>query len=329
MATKNTKKAIKIAAETMSPIQTLQPRISTGTLPTPFISEENGKKFVRGFFTVKGSTVEFDYVKTTDTDESYGKRFEAAIQSIREKGKNFTLDNNLTMFRLWESGNAVSLQVSSDDPKEAEEMKLISDLWDRILTETIEPLYDDLFVENGQMARKFTQEMIKEARNAMQQPSSSPLTVETLANELQSITKNEEANYLKHGDADHKIGWLLSNGDVLAISRPVPQEVRYRFGRAVAEVAQTVGAKALLLVFDGYNVNPKTHRRNGTEILQAMIITPDGKVSAAAAGNYKKVGKKIKVIHPVQARDEDHRVVQRIFPAWNVQATQARVGLVN
>ena len=86
------------------------------------------------------------------------------------------------------------------------------------------------------------------------------------------------------GEVVQRIGWLVHNRMAL-VPGAQPFE-KYRYFRAVSEVARKANADAVVLVMDGYQLGPDGER-TGEEILAATWINPDGTCAIVGAG-YKR-----------------------------------------
>jgi len=130
---------------------------------------------------------------------------------------------------------------------------------------------------------------------------------------LNEARKEQETS----GELLQKVGWVLQRKAFLSPTG-MPYE-KYRFGRAVSEVAERLGAEAILAVADGY-VLDEAGNRSGLEVVQVLYVNPDG---SSAMKHAKYTRRK----HPQVRRDiitfllgqpveQLGKLEQGMFPAW-------------
>lgn len=198
-----------------------------------------------------------------------------------------------------------------------------------------ENLYDKVWPIVGQVSQKFVDNMVAHIKS-IDSPAGGPrmqqaiatgavdpiLQAASVGDLLRKALFEEEKEFLANGTITQKIGFVTERGGAAIIPATVPYE-KYRWGRAVVEIARKVKAHQIIQLTDAFGRDAKTGKRNGEELLLGFLINPDGSVEASAAGTYEKRGGRVRVKQRIQVVDpsKDEKAMQEVIPAWEVSAT--------
>jgi hypothetical protein len=198
----------------------------------------------------------------------------------------------------------------------------------RLAKEAALGIYDSVFSEVAAKAQAFVEESIDNLKRlaALDVPplieagAGQQLAADQFLLDLLNRAKDE---LKQSGELEQKVGWLVNDGIALfPIGKP-PYE-KYRFFKAISEVARTVGAKAVVYLPDGYVLTPHG-QRTGKGLLQVMWVNPDATtVSAFQVYTRKKhplVPQAIIDFAPAEASSGEpstSKMEQHRIPAWGL-----------
>jgi hypothetical protein len=249
-----------------------------------------------------------------------------AVQADTEKSEV------LLVYHLCRSGRAVFYMHMSSPKLSPEELKA----FERHAEPAVLALYDELYPENAAKAQEYvshTVDMVQQMQSSVEEQFSPDQfgAADFTLDRAMGFLKHLEEQFLTGGGIDSFVGFMMPDGTIpfLPMPRMNPEDGKYRALRAVTEVAQMVGAVAIVPIYDGWLRDSKTNQRTGLEILHAAIVKPDGSVAASAAGRYKIVEGKYQVVTPLAILPDAEKGEQRMFPAWRVSTQVAPVGVVN
>lgn len=198
-----------------------------------------------------------------------------------------------------------------------------------------EGLYDQVWPIVGQVSQKFVDDMVAHVKSIdslvagprLQQAIATGaidliLQAASVGDLLRKALFEEEREFLANGSISQKIGFVTKRGGAAMMPATVPYE-KYRWGRAVAEVARKVNALQIIQITDAFGLDAKTGKRNGEELLLGFLINPDSSIEASAAGTYKKCGGRVCVTQAISVVDpsKQEKTIQELIPAWDVSAT--------
>jgi hypothetical protein len=196
-----------------------------------------------------------------------------------------------------------------------------------------ENLYDKVWPFVGQVSQKFVDDMVAHINSIdslvggprMQQAIAAGaidpiLQAASMGDLLRKALFEEEKEFLAKGAITQKIGFVTARGGAAMIPAKVPYE-KYRWGRAVAEIARKVNARQIIQITDAFGRDPETGKRTEEELLLGFLISPDGSIEASAAGVYEKGGGRVRVKQGIHVIDKEGVAIQEVIPAWELSAT--------
>jgi hypothetical protein len=192
----------------------------------------------------------------------------------------------------------------------------------RLAKKAVIDMYDSVYPDVAQAARAFVEESVDIVKRFAADDTLPRLAVaagkQLAADQFLSHMLDEaKADLAKTGEVEQRIGWFVNQGMAL-IPIGTPPFEKYRYFRAIGEVARRVNADAVVYVADSYRLSPNGER-TGQEYLQVWWVNPDGScVSRGLAYARRK--------HPLVPQEiidflpdtfpPDSRMKQNIIPAW-------------
>jgi hypothetical protein len=261
---------------------------------------------------VKGGVVDLDWVRPDDDVESYFQRGMKKIKALTN-GDMTSLPQQFAfiMMRLYRRGDVFVSRVTCGSEYRDHAIKLAK--------EAALQIYDDVFPEVAQHAQAFVEEQID---NVKRFATSDPMLL-AKAGAGEKVASDQYLTYLlnefktelrKTGAVAQRVGWLVAGAMALLPITPPPE--KYRYFRAVAEVARKVNAEAVVFVTDGYQLTPDG-QRTGDEILSVMWVTADASCTTTAVAYTRRkhphLGKDIIALSP---DIPTHQSTQSLIPAW-------------
>jgi hypothetical protein len=221
---------------------------------------------------VRDNVVDLDWLHDEDDPESHAQRCLARVKTIFDtNASSYSPQTAFLMMRLYRRGDVAISSMGCADGYRDQAMRLAK--------EAALDLYDSVFPDVAEMARAFVEENVENATRLAADSKLSDLAIEQgeqLSPDqfLPRLLDLAKANLTETGEVVQRIGWLVNQGMALIpIGRP-PLE-KYRYFRAVGEVARRVNADAIVYVSDGYELSP-SGERTGAETLLIMWINPNG-----------------------------------------------------
>ena len=270
---------------------------------------------------IHNDTVELDWVHEEDNADTYPQRCLARVKTIANaEALSFPPQSAFLMLRLYRRGDvSVSGMACADGYRE----QAI-----RLAKQGALEMYDAVYPDVALKAREFVEESIDNLKRLaaldvlplIEAGAGQQLAADQLLPDLLNRAKDE---LKKSGEFEQKVGWLVNNGIALFPIGKAPYE-KYRFFKAISEVARTVGAKAVVYLLDGYVLTPDG-QRTGKELLQVMWVNPDATtVSAFQVYTRKKhplVPQAIIDFAPAEASSAEpstSKMEQYLIPAWGL-----------
>jgi hypothetical protein len=253
-----------------------------------------------------------DWVREEDDEESYAQRGLARVKAIANADTSFPPETAFLTMRLYRRGDVmVSVMACADDYRE-EAMRLAN--------EAARALYDSVYPDVALAAQAFVDESIKNVErfasvdvlSLLEAGAGKQLAADQFLSHLLDQTKTELA---QTGEVVQRIGWHVHNGMALLPIGTPPFE-KYRYFRAVAEVAKKVGAEAVVYVSDGYQLD-LNGERTAEEILSVMWINPNATCVTRGVSYTRR--KHPQLDHDIITFTLDiaaHESEQNIVPAW-------------
>ena len=188
-------------------------------------------------------------------------------------GPNHSLPSQSAVFTLrllWRGDVAVSGMACEDGFRE----QAI-----RLATETAIDLYDEVYPDAALAAEAFIEESIAtvrqfaaiHARPHLEAGMGKLLAPDEL---LPSILASAKTELGRTGEVVQRIGWHVRNAMASIAIGTAPYE-RYRYFRAVSEVARRVDADAVVYLSNAHQLGPNFPNTD-IEVLGVMWINPDG-----------------------------------------------------
>jgi hypothetical protein len=281
-------------------------------------TEDDGEEYISLIALVIEDHVELcPLVREEDTGKSVEERVEALGARFRKHPSD---RKYLGIVHLYRTGEARAyLDGSASSVFEPQGRKLA--------LQAGEDLYDQVWPAVGELSQQFVQGAVlvinssesvyRSARveEAVASGAIEPLIRSTsMGDLLRKLLSEEEREFPAKGAITQKIGFVTECGAAM-IPATVPYE-KYRWGRAVAEIARKVNAHKLIRITQGFLSDRETGGRNGC--LWGFVISPDGSIDVSASGVYTRdngrlrVKKLITVVDP--SLDE-----QYLIPGWQVE----------
>ena len=281
--------------------------------------DENGNEALFMTAIVHDNIVDLDWPRGEDVAETYGQRCLAKFNTLMKDGSlSFAAKSAVLTLRLYRRGDAMVTNIACGEDYRDEAIRLAE--------EAALGIYDEVFPEVAKLAREFVLENVESTMLVAADSQLSVLTVE----EGEEISPDEflprllclaKANLEETGEVAHQIGWLVNNRMAL-FPFPMPPLEKYRYFRAVAEVARRTNADAVVHISDAYELTADSER-TGREILMVSWVNPDGTCTNTAAGYTRRK-------HPQLKRDiitfspdalDAQGMTQILVPAWGSYRT--------
>jgi hypothetical protein len=226
------------------------------------------------------------------------------------------------IINLYRTGEArVSLDGSASSTFEERGRKLA--------LQAAEDLYDEVWPEIAKLSQQFVHGAVQliNSRNSVYSnlrvrqavaigAIESRMEPSTMSDLLRKLLVEEEKEFLSSGAITHKIAFLTKYGaPMMAVDAPYE---RYRFGRAMAEVARRVDAHKVIRISSGFLGDPRTGSRNGQEFLWGVVIAPDGSLEASAHGSYIRDNGRLRVVREIATTDDPTLEKQYLIPGWKL-----------
>ena len=232
--------------------------------------DENGEEALIMAAIVRNKAVDLDWVHHADDAKGFTQR--CVVRSQAVMGPNHSLPSQIAVLtlRLYRRGDvAVSAMACEDGFRE----QAI-----RLATEAAIDLYDEVYPDVAVAAGAFIEESIAfvrqfaaiHARPHLEAGMGKLLTPDEL---LPSILASAKTELERTGEVVQRIGWRVQNAMASIAMDTAPYE-KYRYFRAVSEVAKRVDADAVVCLSNSHQLGP-TGKRTGTEVLVVMWINPD------------------------------------------------------
>jgi hypothetical protein len=248
------------------------------------------------------------------TDESY----DAAADKFEADREGSEYAN---LFRMYPNGKvnpAFEIKAKSEDDDKDPSLLAFNSA-QREAQSLVEAAYDQEFPEIGAKVQKFISESVSYIL-AFDFPKQADGSFDDES--LLDILRQEEGEFLAKGSINPKLGWEIAPGEAIFVTAALPVEGKYRYARAVSEIAQITNAKAIIQIGETWCRAVETGKRDGREGLLAIRVLPDASVTSEASSTYIRVNGRLQVIEPIHALDTNKfRPEQRLFPAWRIAGT--------
>jgi hypothetical protein len=232
--------------------------------------DENGEEALIMTAIVRNKTVDLDWVHPDDDVKGFTQR--CVVRSQALMGPNHSLPSQSAVFtlRLYRRGDVAVSGMACED--EFREQAI------RLATEAAIDLYDEVYPDVALEAEAFMEESIATVRQSVAihvRPYLEAGMEKLLAPDelLPSILASAKTELERTGEVVQRIGWRVRNAMASTIGT-APYE-KYRYFRAVSEVARRVYADAVVILSNAHQSGP-TGKRTGAEVLAVMWINPDG-----------------------------------------------------
>jgi hypothetical protein len=234
--------------------------------------DENGNEALFITAIIHGNIVDLDWPHEDDDAETYSQKGLARLETlVNADTHSYPSKTAMLTMRLCRQGNVVISYVACDDDYQDEAMRLAE--------KAAIDMYDSVFPDVAKVAREFVEESVQQVKQWAADDTLSRLAIgagqQIAADQFLSTLLDSAKRDLKEaGDVEQRIGWLVCGGMALVPIGAPPFE-KYRYFRAIGEVARRVNAEAVVYVSDGYELS-STGERTGVETLLIMWINPDG-----------------------------------------------------
>lgn len=285
------------------------------------LTDEQGDEYTSLIALVIGDKVEIcPLVRIAETGASVDDRMEA----LGARFGTYPSDQKyFGIVYLYRTGQArPSLDGSTSSVFEPQGRKLA--------LQAAQDLYDQVWPAVGEMSQQFVQGMVRDiksrervyrnshVREAIASGVIEPFIQSTsMGDMLRKLLLEEEKEFLAKGAITPKIGFLTEHGAAM-MAAALPYE-KYRWGRAVAEIARTVNAYKLIRITVGFLGGPETAETNGQECLWGLVIRPDGSIEVSARGVYARENGRLRVTQGITIADPCLDK-QYLIPGWQVAA---------
>lgn len=275
--------------------------------------DENGEEALIMTAIVHNKTVDLDWVHHDDDAKGFTQR--CVVRSQALMGPNHSLPPQSAVFtlRLYRRGDvAVSAMACEDGFRE----QAI-----RLATDAAIDLYDEVYPDVALAAAAFIEESILfvrqfaaiHARSHLEAGMGKLLAPDEL---LPSILASAKTELERTGHVGQRIGWRVQNAMAKIAIDTAPYE-RYRYFRAVSEVAKRVDAEAVVCLSNSHQLGP-TGKRTGTEVLVVMWINPDGTCVGKCVSYTRRTSPQLKHdIITFRSEDASAQIsTQNLVPPW-------------
>jgi hypothetical protein len=263
-------------------------------------------------------------------DEDYdavGDKFQAVMDSENCEYRN--------LFRMYPSGLVHPIVEIKPQENDSNDPRFVAyQAAQQEAQALVEAAFDQEFPEIGTKAQKFISEIVNLILSSFDGPADVPADFNDKT-WLLEILQQSERELLAKGSATPQMGWEMAPGKVFVISRALPdkEDGKYRYARAISEIAQMVNARAIIHVGETWRLDVKTGKRNGKEGLSIMRILPDASVASGASATFVRGDDgQPQITEPASLDNPLGLHVQNLFPAWKIAGTvasQAPVAAVN
>ena len=262
---------------------------------------------------VHNNTVDLDWVHPADDVEGFAQRCLVRSRALRGPSHSLPSQNPVFTLRLYRRGDvAVSAMACEDGFRE----QAI-----RLATEAAIDIYDEVYPDVALAAEAFVEESTAfvrqfaaiHARPHLEAGMGKLLTPDEL---LPSILASAKTELERTGEVVQRIGWRVQNAMASIAMDTAPYE-KYRYFRAVSEVARGVDADAVVCLSNAHRLGP-TGKRTGTEVLAVMWIDPDGKCVTKCVSYTRQANPQLKH-HIITFWPEDASAqvsTQNLVPPW-------------
>jgi hypothetical protein len=281
------------------------------------MKDEAGDDYTGLIALVLDNNVEISqFVREGDTEISMENRLDAL--GVRF-GSHPSDQKYLGIVNLYRTGDArLSLDGSTS-----------SSFWPRgqkLARQAAEDLYDRVWPDVAELSRQFVHDAVvtinsrdrvyrsSRVQEAVASGAIDPwIQSSSMGDLLRKLLFEEEKEFLATGELTQKIGFVTKYGAaMLAVGAPYE---KYRWGRAVSEVARKVNALQIIQITGGFLRDSETRERNGLEFLWGLAINPDASIEASARGVYEKKNGRYRVTQEIKVIDAN-RDEQYLIPAW-------------
>jgi len=221
---------------------------------------------------VRDGVVDIDWLHDHDDADSYSQRCLARVKTILDPdAASYPPQTAFLMMRLYRRGDVSVSGMSCADGYRDEAMRLAK--------KAVIDMYDSVYPDVAQAARAFVEESVDIVKRFAADDTLPRLAVaagkQLAADQFLSHMLDEaKADLAKTGEVEQRIGWFVNQGMAL-IPIGTPPFEKYRYFRAIGEVARRVNADAVVYVADSYRLSPNGER-TGQEYLQVWWVNPDG-----------------------------------------------------
>ena len=234
--------------------------------------DENGNEALFMTAIVHDNIVDLDWAHEEDDAETYGQRCLARFKTLVNADTHSSPPKTaMCTMRLYRQGNAVISNLACHDDYRDEAMRLAK--------KAAIDMYDSVFPDVAEAARAFVEESVHLVNRFAADDTFRRLAVEAgkqiAADQvLPDLLDSAKADLVKTGEVEQRIGWMVNKGMALIPIGSPPFE-KFRYFRAISEVARRVNAEAVVYVSDGYELS-SSGERTGVETLVIMWINRDG-----------------------------------------------------
>jgi hypothetical protein len=234
----------------------------------------------------------------------------------------------LGIVRLYRTGEA-----KADSTLEAITSSVFGPRCQKLALQTAEALYDQIWPVVGEFSEQFVRDTVLAIRSrdsvnrnsrvqeAVERGAIGPWIQSTSMGELlRKLLFEEEKQLLANRAMTQKIGFLTNYGAAMMVAY-VPYE-KYRWGRAVAEIARKVNALEIVQITGGFLRDAESGERNGQECLWGLVIKPDGSIKASAQGVYARENGELRVSQEITVAETSVEK-QFLIPAWGADNESA------
>ena len=285
--------------------------IEQAVMTYKIFKDENGEEALIMAAIVRNKTVDLDWVHHDDDGKGFTQR--CVVRSQAVMGPNHSLPSQIAVLtlRLYRRGDvAVSGMFCEDGFRE----QAI-----RLATEAAIDLYDEVYPDVAVAAGAFIEESIAFVRQFAAIHARPHLEAgKLLAPDelLPSILASAKTELERTGEVVQRIGWRVQNVMASIALDTAPYE-KYRYFRAVSEVARRVDADAVVYLSNAHHLGP-TGKRTGTEVLGVMWINPDGTCVSKCVSYTRRTNPQLKHdIITFWPEDASAQIsTQNLVPSW-------------
>jgi hypothetical protein len=198
----------------------------------------------------------------------------------------------------------------------------------KLALQAVEDIYDQVWPAVGELSQQFVHGAVLDInssdsvyRSSRVQEAVASRAIEpwiqstSMGDLLRKLLFEEEKEFLAKGAMTQKIGFVTRYGAAM-MALAVPYE-KYRWGRAVAEIARKVDARKIIQITGGFLRDPETGEKDGHECLWGLVINPDGTIEVSAHGVYARDNGHLRVSRGITAAGPTLDK-QYLIPGWRV-----------